>query len=244
MASAGACTDAITRARCSLRILSSAASASATTRCCSPRTCSSKATRAGELLAAARELGLRLRELVLLALELFAGIGGTLRADLRERDVRAALQIRVQPGCTEHDCEVFRVGRNRRIVGAQPLEQLDALVELAVAMRLVEHEDHQLGRGIVIDDRHGDAVIANDVERARRIVRLQPRGELGIADRVDRGVHGDRHQIAVRCGDVHGRGLRASDRSAEGVLRRRACVSPGHAARHIIGSASSSTSTC
>ena len=61
------------------------------------------------------------------------------------------------PARAEHDGEVLHVRRDRRVVVAQPLEQPDPLVDLAVAMRVAEHEHEQLGGGVVIDDRHRDA---------------------------------------------------------------------------------------
>ena len=71
--------------------------------------------------------------------------------------LRALLEVAREPARAEHDREVLRVRRDRRAVVAQPLEQRDPLVELAMAMRLAEHEHHQLGRRVVIDDRHRDA---------------------------------------------------------------------------------------
>ena len=95
--------------------------------------------------------------------------------------MRAALEIRAEAGAAEHDREVLRVRRNRRPVAAQALEQLDALVELAMAMGIGQHQHEQLGGGVVIDDRRRDvqqiaAVELQRVERARRIVGVQARG--------------------------------------------------------------------
>lgn len=70
--------------------------------------------------------------------------------------LRALLEVAAQPACTEHDREVLRVARHRGGIVTQPLEQTDARVELAVAVRVSEHKHHQLGGGVVIGERHRD----------------------------------------------------------------------------------------
>ena len=205
----------------SARAIATSARACAT----SPRSFSISARAAARSARARSRSAFAGRDLGAAALDL------ALRLDLPDRLPGARLQVRAQAVRPVDHGERLRVRGRRRGVVAQLLEQRDALVDLAVTVRLAEDEHEQLDRGVVIDDRDRDAerrraLVGDHVERVRRVGGVQPLDELGIRDRVDRRVHG-RHHVAARRRDVHRRGLRAAERAAICVVRRRAGP-PGH----------------
>lgn len=171
-----------------------------------------------------RELGAPAIERRAIALDLSrapARRRGPARAAARPR----ATGDRAGPAA-EHHGEVADVGRHRHRLGGQLGEHPGALGQLAVAVASAQHQrEHRRGRVVVehrhVDDRAGAVGPDDGVERARRVVVLEPHRELGIGERVDADVDGRDAQLARGRGELDDARARGPQGSTVGVLRRR-----------------------
>jgi hypothetical protein len=190
-----------------------------------------------ELDAVALEIHVRGLELAGAAIEILRALLELARhlADARggEHFARTALEVCAEPPRAIDDRELLGVRRDRGVIVAHALEELDPLVELAVAVRVGEDQHEDLGGGVMIDDRdrdldHRAAFGPHHVEGVIGILGVQPLDQLGIRAGVDRRVDLRADHLAARTGDMESRRLGLADRSSIGSLRRRTRGPPGH----------------